>query len=121
MKKFNWLTAFVLNVVTCGIYSLYMWYIISENNNKIAEASGVQTIMKFIPAFLLGCVTCGIFLIVWMYQFQKQQVEIAKANGTITEPVDSPVILMIILFVPIYSYYVMCENYNRVVDVAPII
>ena len=100
MKKFNWITAFLLNVVTCGIYSLYMWIVMTSNSNKMAEQCGAKKIMGFIPALLIGCVTCGIYTIVWMYQFEKLQVEISKAKGTSTQPTDSPLLLLILTCIP---------------------
>ena len=117
MKKFNWITACLLNIVTCGIYSLYMWIVMTSNSNKMAEQCGAKKIMGFIPALLIGCVTCGIYTIIWMYQFEKLQVEISKAKGTSTQPTDSPLLLLILICVPIYSFYVFCDNYNRNVDV----
>ncbi len=118
MKKFNWIVAFILNYVTCGIYSLYMWIVMTKNSNKMAEKAGVKKIMGFIPALLLSCITLGIYAIIWMYKFEKLQVEIAKANGTSTQPTDSPIVLLILMIVPIYSFYVFCDNYNRNVDAA---
>ena len=118
MKKFNWIVALVLNYVTCGIYSLYMWFVITKNSNKMAEQAGVKKIMGFIPSILLGCITFGIYTIIWMYKFEKLQVELAKANGTSSQPVESPIVLLILMIVPIYSFYVFCDNYNRNVDAA---
>lgn len=116
MKKINWILWLVLNYVTCGIYALYVYYVMTDNNNKIANERGVKTIMGFIPAFLLGIVTCGIFLIVWQYMFVKQQSEIANASGVTLTPTDSPVLLFLLAFVPFYGIYVYAENHNRVVD-----
>ena len=120
MKKFNWIAVLILNIITCGIYSLYLWFVMAKNSNLMAEKSGSKKIMGFIPAVLLGCVTFGIFTIIWMYQFCRLQVEISKANGTNTQPTDTPILLLILMIVPVYSYYVLCDNYNRNVDVAAI-
>ena len=116
MKKFNWITALILNVVTCGIYSLYMWYTLAKNSNKMAEQLGKQTIMGFIGAYLLGMVTFGIYPIYWMYKYFKLSVEIAEAKGVEVKPVNNPILLLLICCVPVYSYYVLCELNNNNVD-----
>ncbi len=114
-KSFNWILAIVLNYVTCGIYSMVMWWIMSSNNNKQAEYYGVKKCIHFGWSILLGCVTCGIFPIVWMFLFNKQQVEIAKASGAKVTPTENSFLLGILMFVPFYSFYVLCTNYNRTI------
>lgn len=118
MKQFNWIKALLLNVVTCGIYSIYMWYKMNDNNNKLAEKEGLKTNMNFIVAMLLSVVTCGIFLYVWYYKFFKTQVALAKAHGVKVAPTENAIVLLILVFVPIYSFYMMCDNYNRTVAAA---
>ncbi|MBQ8344772.1 MAG: DUF4234 domain-containing protein [Clostridia bacterium] len=116
MKKFNWITALILNVVTCGIYGIYLWCVISSNNNKLAEQYGVKKRMHFIVAFLLGIVTCGIVPIVWYFLAGNQQVEIAKACGVKVTPVENGIVWALLMFVPVYSFYVLCTNYNNCVE-----
>lgn len=117
-KEFNWVTTFLLNIVTCGIYSFYMWGYIGTANNNEAERLGIKKIMAPVPAILLGCVTCGIFFYVWIYQFMAQQVELAKAKGVKVAPTENPILLLLIQFVPGYSFYVTCDNYNRTIKAA---
>lgn len=116
MKRFEFVTTLLLNIVTCGIYSIYMWYAMAENNNAMASANGRPRIQNFIIAYLLGCVTCGIYLIYWYYKFAEQQIEVAKIYGQKPAPTDNAIVMMILYFVPIYSFYVICDNYNRTVD-----
>lgn len=116
MKKYNWVKAWLLPCVTFGIYNFIMWIVMAKNSNKIAEASGEKKIMAWFPAMLLGCVTFGIVPLVWMIKFQAQQVAIAKANGAKISPVGVPFVLFLLTCVPVYSYIVLCGNYNRNVD-----
>lgn len=116
MKKFNWITALLLNIVTFGIYSIYMWYKLGKQQNEMAEQIGEKKIMGFIGAFLLGCVTCGIFLIVWYFLYMKQAQALAEAKGVALAPTSNPIVLTILIFVPIYSFYVICDNGNKLVD-----
>ena len=116
MKKFNWITTLLLNIVTCSIWSIYVWYKMGKQQNEMADQVGAKKIMGFIPAFLLGCITCGIFMIVWYYQFMNQAKELAEAKGAALTPTSNPIVLTILMFVPIYSFYVMCTNHNNLVD-----
>ena len=118
MKKFSWITAFILNIVTFGIYSMYMFHVMTKNNNKIAKEKDVKHIKGFITALLLGCITFGIYSIIWLYKFMAQEVALAKACGVKVQPVEEPILLLIITCIPIYSFYVLCENYNAVVEAA---
>jgi phosphoglycerate-specific signal transduction histidine kinase len=79
MKKFNWILFLVLNYVTCGLWGIYVWTVITKNKNVMAEKYGVQKIMGYIPTFLLTMITCGIYGLVWFYKMSKQQVELNKA------------------------------------------
>ena len=116
MKKFNWIVWYLLNLITCGVYTFYVWHVMVKNNNTIAVKQGIDTIMGYIPAFLLGCITCGIYAIIWQYKFFKQQIDIAKASSVAVTPTESPFLMFILAFVPFYSLYMVCKNHNDVVD-----
>lgn len=115
-KRFNWIVVWLVGAVTCTIYTLYAWFTMGKNQNKMAEQVGVATTMNFIVAFLLGCVTLGIVPLVWMYKFCKQQVALAEAKGVELAPTKSPIVLWLLLFVPIYSFYMLCSNYNKLAE-----
>lgn len=115
-KHFKWIPAAILSVVTCGLYALYLWFKMAKQQNDMAEKLGEKRIMGFIGAFLLGCITFGIYLIVWMFLFAKQQTVVAQDKGVTLTPVQHPVVLWLLTAVPIYSYYVLCTNHNRIAD-----
>lgn len=120
MKKYNWITVLLLNIVTCGIYSIVVWYKMDKNSKEMADKAGVveeKNSWSFIVFyFLLSCVTCGITGIIWMYKHFKQQAAIAAKTGIKLAPTDNAILLMILMFVPIYGFYVLCDNYNKTVD-----
>lgn len=114
-KEQNWIVAYLLTLVTCGIYMFYMiGYVGTATNNEGARYGFKQTINPVL-AIVLGFVTCGIVPIVWYYQYFDLQVKIAKARGIQVAPSDSPVVLTILMFIPFYSYYVLCDNFNKVI------
>lgn len=69
MKTRSILSVFILSFITCGIYSLYWSYVMTEDMNQ-KEPS--EPLTNFIVAILLGCVTCGIYYIYWQYKFFKK-------------------------------------------------
>lgn len=116
MRKFSWVAWWLLGIVTCGIYQLYVWYAMTENVNEIAIKHGLKPIMGFIPSFLLGIVTCGIYSIVWQFKFYNLQIKAAEASGIRLTPAHSSFLMFILTFVPIYSFIFITENNNRLVD-----
>ncbi len=116
MKKQSWIIVLLLSLVTCGIYSLYLWFTYTRDHNIVAAKYGKAQISSFIVALLLGVVTCGIYAIYWMYKFFKQNVEILQAKGVAPVLTDSPILLLILCCIPIISYYVLVENHNLAVD-----
>lgn len=117
MKRLNWIVMWLVGFVTLGIYSVYAWYMMGKQQNEMAAQLGEQKLMNFIGAFFLGFVTCGIFPLVWLYQFMKQQKALADAKGIQLTPSQSPMLLWLLMIVPIYSNYVVCENHNKLCDV----
>ena len=117
MKRLNWIMMWLVGIVTLGIYKIYAFYTMNQQQNKMAEQLGEQKLMNFIGVFFLGLVTCGIFPLVWMYQFMKQQKTLADAKGVQLAPCDNPILLWLLMIVPIYSIYVVCDNHNKLCDV----
>ena len=116
MKRYNWITCLILSVVTCGIYQLIFWYKLAKQHNEMAEQVGAKKIMGFVGVFLLSFVTCGIFPLVWYFQYAKQQIALAEAKGVALAPTSNPIVLWLITFVPIYSFYAICDNHNKLCD-----
>ena len=57
--------AVILSIVTCGIYSIY-WFIVLTDDVK--TAAGDDSFQSGGIAFLLSLVTCGIYAIYWAYK-----------------------------------------------------
>lgn len=120
MKKYNWIKALILNFITCGIYSFVMWYKMDKMGKAMADKAGVvdekNTWGFIVFYFLLSGITCGILPLIWMYKHFKQEVAIAEKVGVELSPSKTPFVLLIIMFVPFYSFYVLCNNHNKLVD-----
>ena len=64
----NIAVAIILSIVTCGIYGLYWFVVISDD---VKDYSNDQEMMSGGVALLLTIFTCGIFGIYWAYKLGK--------------------------------------------------
>lgn len=83
----------VLSVVTCGLYSIY-WFIVltDEINREKREYAGD---LSGIVCFLLTLVTCNIFGIYWAYKIG-EKLDTIKAERGIPGGRDSNVLYLIL-------------------------
>lgn len=116
MKKFKFLPTLLLSMITGSIYAIYMWCKMVKANNQIAEANGIPKIRGYIASILLGVITCGIYTIYWNFKFQQQQVKILQAYGKPVSVTSEPILLWLLMYVPVLSFYVLCTNYNNGID-----
>lgn len=73
----------LLNIVTCGIYSLFYWKGVEEDVNTMCAGDG-KTTQNFWIAFLLGMLTCGIYQLIWLYQLHDRVYANGPRYGVIT-------------------------------------
>lgn len=72
-SDWNMVILLLLSLVTCGIYSYYFYYQISEDINTIASKYDGKKIMNGLIAILiLSPLTCGIYSFVWMHQISEK-------------------------------------------------
>lgn len=91
MKERNIATAIILSIVTCGIYAIY-WFIVMTDEVK-AAAKDTQIASGGV-AFLLTLVTCGIYGIYWAYKMGELT---AKAQADRGLPVKNNSVLYLVL------------------------
>jgi len=105
MSQRNVGVAILLSIITCGIYTLYWMYKvtqeITEYNNENANP-GIE--------LLLSLVTCGIYYYYWNYKMGKR---IAQARGTSSD--DSILFLILAIFgLGIVSLAIMQSQMNNI-------
>ena len=66
-EKRNFWIYLLLSFVTCGIYSIYFWYVYVVDLNTIFAGDGEDS-PNYLIVFLLSLVTCGIYGIYWQYK-----------------------------------------------------
>lgn len=74
----NIAVAIILSIVTCGIYGLYWFVVLSDD---VKDYSNDQEMMSGGVALLLTIVTCGIFGIYWAYKLGKNMFTAQQINN----------------------------------------
>lgn len=63
----NILMYILLNIVTCGIYGIYFWYMYTVDINKVCAGDGNES-PNYILVWLLSILTCGFYGFYWYYK-----------------------------------------------------
>lgn len=58
----------IFTIITCGIYGIYWFIVLTDDVNRISEDNSTSGGM----AFLLTIITCGIYGYYWAYQMGKK-------------------------------------------------
>lgn len=118
IKKRNYVSYFLLSIITFGIYHIIFWNKISKEINILCEGDGKKT-MKYIFALLLCIPTLGIYGIIWKCQLAER----LKANASrydlkFSEGKGILAVLstagLLFLAGPAIGHYVLIKNYNRI-------
>lgn len=87
----------LLSIVTCGLYSIYFWYVYVEDLNTIFYGDGEDS-PNYIIVLLLSWVTCGIYGVYWRYkQANRMYRESYDRYGVMIEENGSAILLWTLL------------------------
>lgn len=70
----------VLTILTCGIYGIYFWYMMTEDLNAMCYGDGEDS-PNYIVVILLSIITCGIYQFYWLYKQGNRIQNKLQANG----------------------------------------
>ena len=84
----NIAVAIILSLVTCGIYGIYWFIVVTDETNQL---SGRPNDTSGIVSFLLTLVTCGIYGWYWAYKLGE------KTDAIKNDPNGSSAVIFIIL------------------------
>lgn len=94
MQNRNIALAIVFSIITCGIYQIY-WYIMLTDELNIAvgreDTSGGM-------AFLFSLITCGIYTIYWSYKMGDKLNEAKAQRGYNADSANPVLYLLLTLF-----------------------
>ena len=112
VSKRDVLMAILLSVVTCGIYGIVWFCMLTDDCGK---ASGDKSI-KGGTSILLILITCGIYRLYWNYQMGKR---IATAQSKRNLPVNDNSTLYLVLALlglEIVNYVLIQTDLNRLAE-----
>ncbi len=112
IEKKNWVTVFLLSIITCGIYGIVYFCQYAKNVNTVCEGDGKNT-KGYIVALLLSVITCGIYQWVWLYGIGSRLEQAGKRYGVNCQ---SAIVYLLISFVPVYNIYYIVNNMNEFAD-----
>ncbi|WP_035789607.1 DUF4234 domain-containing protein [Butyrivibrio sp. XBB1001] len=109
IQKRDLVVAILLTIVTCGIYAIYWFIVLTDETNQItnqpeATSGGL--------AFVFSLITCGIYYFYWSYKMG-EKVDIIKGN-----PNGSTSILFLVLSIVgfgIVNYFIAQDAINNLV------
>lgn len=109
----------LLSIVTCGLYSIYFWYVYVEDINTVFYGDGEDS-PNYILVMLLTWVTCGIYGVYWRYkQANRMYREAYDRYGVMIEENGSSILLWTILgyftggIGQFIADYFMIQNLNK--------
>ena len=109
IKTRSIVTAIILSLVTCGIYSIF-WFV--SLTNEMNKASGRENDTNGGTAFLLSLVTCGIYSYFWAYKMGEKRDIVANEKGS------SNILYLILTFfgLGIVVYGLAQDTLNKAID-----
>lgn len=102
----------ILSIITCGIYSIYWFIVMTDEANKVSGDRGTSGGV----AFLLTLVTCGIYGIYWNYKMGQK---LYLAGRTYNKDIADNSVLYLILSIfgfSIISYCLIQNDLNKFAD-----
>jgi hypothetical protein len=103
--------AIVLSLITCGIYAIY-WFIVLTND--VGKLSGDPNFTGG-KHFLLTLVTCGIWSFIWSYQVGQQMAEAQRQRGWPSSDNSVLYLVLTIFGLGIVTYALVQSDVNKMV------
>lgn len=105
----NIVVCILLSLITCGIYSIYWFIVMTDESNTVSDDQTTSGGM----AFLFTIITCGIYFYYWNYKMgQKLHQAGQKYNKPIGD--NSIVYLLLSIFgLGIINYCIIQSDLNR--------
>lgn len=112
MKERSVATSVILTVLTCGIYGIY-WFVVMTDEVK-AAAKDTQ-IATGGTAFLLTLITCGIYGIYWAYKMGELIGKAQSDRGMFVKQNGVLYLVLQILGLGIVNYILIQGDLNEIV------
>lgn len=96
IRQRSFLSYFLLSLITFGIYSIYFWYVFSEDMNEIGYKDNEKT-TNYLLAVLFSFLTFGIYMFWWHYKLGNRIQNNAPRYG-LSFPEGGKTILLFMIF-----------------------
>lgn len=105
----NIVVAIILSLVTCGIYAIYWFIVMTDDANTVSGDNKTSGAM----AFVFTLITCGIYEIYWYYQMGKKLYNAGRTYGK--DIADNSIIYLVlgIFGLGIVSYALIQSDLNK--------
>lgn len=114
MKKRSIVLAIILSLITCGIYSCYWTY---KLTNECHYAMGRNNTASGGWVLFYGIITFGIYFIYWIYEMGEAVAEAKGRRGMTTNGHEGIIYLLLALFgFGIISMALMQKSLNDMVE-----
>jgi len=99
----------VLTLVTCGIYAIYWFVVLTDDLNQLSDPSNQYNETSGIVSFLLTLITCGIYGLYWAYK-QGEKIDRMKQSNS-----SSGILYLILQFIGLgtVAYALMQNEINK--------
>ena len=77
IKRRNLFLCILFSIITCGIYAIYWFVVLTNDTNKLAQSKTASGGL----AFLFTIITCGIYGLYWSYKLGKKVGEIEGGSN----------------------------------------
>ena len=114
MEKRNIAVAIILTIITCGLYGIYWFIVLTDETNKTTKKPEEQT--SGVVAFLLSLITCGIYSFYWAYKQGEKLDEAAEKNGMSKDSRSILYLILCLIGFSIIAYALMQDTLNKVID-----
>lgn len=113
MKKRNIGLCILFSIITCGIYAIY-WFVVLTNELK--DLSGDSETASGGVAFLLSIITCNIYGWYWAYK-RGENVDTARSKRSIPSS-NSGILYLILVLIGfgIIAYALMQNEINKMIE-----
>lgn len=90
IKERSILTSILLSIITCGIYGIYWFIVMTDDANFISDEKNASGAL----AFVFSLLTCGIYFLYWSFKMGEK---LYKAGKKYNKPIGDNSILYLIL------------------------
>ena len=113
VKRREIAVAIILSIVTCGIYGIYWFIVLTDDVKAASEDNNFQSGGI---AFLLTLVTCGIYGIYWAYKMG-ELMKVAQSKRNLPVKDNSVLYLILALLgLGLIDYIMIQSDLNAIAD-----